>query len=727
MRQRGMSEEDVAFKRALENMRYSRCTVADVDLLRSRVCRPSLGDDQLEDQRFHDVSIITARNAHRDAINEFRAQEFANRTGQTLTSFVSVDTWGQVKDNSSIRRAQRQYADIVDPVRASNTVGPNMQRVLWGLPPTLTEHHAGVLRLCRGMPILLKYNEATELCVTNGAEATVVDWHAHTIPGDWYVLDVLFVRLTNPPRPLQLPGLPPNVVPLTRTKKTVKCMLPVDDLLVSISREQVMVLPNFAMTDYASQGRTRVNNVVHLTHCKNHQSIYTCLSRSSSLQGTLLLDGFDASKIRGGASSALRQEFRELELLDDITRLRDEGLLPETVCGSSRRELLKSFVAWKGKKYVPPHVHPALDWANAADDGLPATVDTQPAMDALFYRKGDKLPQSDPGSTVAGISVATARPKRTQNVGDWSPRAKKRVRDEAAYDVDRPPAVVSSVYEVVRRGLIWDSEDWSCAYDAILTVLMNLFVDLGQDWMNRVAPDNTYMDILRARIPSCCSGAESPEALRDTFRDVLHVIHPQRFLRRGRVLTAVSDILACLFYCPINFGQSRIRCRFCSCESTHVVDVSRSYAWYLTLDAIRSCFPNHNSISSQDYVDCVLNSGIQVHCTTCRTMNYVSTILSVAPPLISIESIQGVRLRPLSTISLEVNGEPKLWRLAGAIYLGFSHFTCRYLSTDGQMWYHDGNVTKDRCIRESGQSTSSSVMETSRSSVATHYFYILSD
>ena len=40
-----------------------------------------------------------------------------------------------------------------------------------------------------------------------------------------------------------------------------------------------------------------------------------------SAAGTLILGGFHPSKIMGGASGALHQEFHELEFLDKITTL----------------------------------------------------------------------------------------------------------------------------------------------------------------------------------------------------------------------------------------------------------------------------------------------------------------------------------------------------------------------------------------------------------------------
>ncbi|KAI1783826.1 hypothetical protein LXA43DRAFT_975761 [Ganoderma leucocontextum] len=159
-------------------------------------------------------------------------------------------------------------------------------------------HHAGKLQLCKGMPMILKVNEATELGATNGAEAYIVGWDSHTMTDKKEVLDTLFVRLANPARAsVQLDGLPQNVIPSVRTRQSIKCTLPVKDLKVYIQREQVTVLQCFAITDFAAQGCTRIRNVVYLKYCANHQSIYTCLSRSSSLPGTLIIDDFDASKL----------------------------------------------------------------------------------------------------------------------------------------------------------------------------------------------------------------------------------------------------------------------------------------------------------------------------------------------------------------------------------------------------------------------------------------------
>jgi hypothetical protein len=209
------------------------------------------------------------------------------------------------------------------------------------------------------MPVMLRHNDATECCITKGAEATVVGWQSIEGPEGQTVLDTLFVKLENPPKTIQIDGLPENVVPLTRHTTATMCSLP-NDIEIHLSRDQVLVLPNFAMTDYASQGRTRPKNPVDLNSCRTHQSYYTCLSRSATAEGTIIVQGFDPKVITGGASGYLKQEFRELELLDEITRLKYEGQLPSSVNGHRRNTVIRQFQEWKGTSYNPKNVHHAI-------------------------------------------------------------------------------------------------------------------------------------------------------------------------------------------------------------------------------------------------------------------------------------------------------------------------------------------------------------------------------
>ena len=120
----------------------------------------------------------------------------------------------------------------------------------------------------------------------------MVGWNSSIGRHGHLTLETLFVKLIGPPKNINLAGLPKNVVPISRFTTAITCCLPDD----SIKREQVVVLPNFAMTDYASQGNTRKYNVVDLDLCYTYHSYYTCLSHSTSAAGTVIVQGLIPKK-----------------------------------------------------------------------------------------------------------------------------------------------------------------------------------------------------------------------------------------------------------------------------------------------------------------------------------------------------------------------------------------------------------------------------------------------
>jgi len=422
MRQAQQSAEDSMLRTALENMRYKSCTPEDITFLRTRIAGKGPNDPKLAQKRFRNVSVITARNAQRDKINELGCERFAAENAQNLTSFYSIDRWRNLDESRG--KKGRPKKPLIDPVRKTNMLSPDLQNILWEQPPASSDKHvAAKLTLCVGMPVMLKHNDATECCMTKGAEATVVSWQTSKGPEGQLVLETLFVKLVNPPKTVRLPGLPDNVVPITRHATATMCYLPNDDQ-ISISRDQVLVLLNFAMTDYSSQGRTRPDNVVDLNSCHTHQSYYTCLSRSATAAGTIIVQGFDPRVITGGASGYLRQEFRELEILDEITRMRYENLLPDHIVGNRRNSLIRQFQEWKGTSYVPNNVHASIRW-NKHDplDTLNVVTDSPWQIVQRGKKKGNTF-TNEPANSIGFVAargtipVAVTALKRPLDIDD---------------------------------------------------------------------------------------------------------------------------------------------------------------------------------------------------------------------------------------------------------------------------------------------------------------------
>ena len=317
------------------------------------------------------------------------------------------------------------------------------------------------------------------------------------------MLDTLFVELSNPPFPVKLDDLPLNVIPLTRTSVTTCCRLP-DDSSLSISRSQVEVHPNFAMTDYASQGKTRPYNVVDLSQACTHQSYYTTLSRSATAAGTLILNSIHPSKITGGASGALRQEFHELEVLDDITALQFNDKLPTKIAMADRRNtLIKLFIEWKGEKYMPSKIHPAIRWCKS-DPG--PFLESQDAMTSIQWRVVDS--KVDPTNTVTCTVKSSSAPNikieeseikmlpvsrldsdvtgngapYTQGQASWLKRkgdniipTKKTQSTIKKVKFCHSTDTSASVQLNIPLGTQWQNN--SCAYNAIITILFNMWSD----------------------------------------------------------------------------------------------------------------------------------------------------------------------------------------------------------------------------------------------------------
>src|SRR5438046_9286569 len=139
-------------------------------------------------------------------------------------NFYSIDKWGKDKNPASKRTWKSKSPSKI--LHSSCDIEYPVQKEIWKVHHGATENFAGKLSLSLGMPVMIRNNDATELCITKGQEGFVVGWQATKGPHGKQVLDTLFIELENPPQLVQIPGLPPNVVPVVKSKKTIKCKFP---------------------------------------------------------------------------------------------------------------------------------------------------------------------------------------------------------------------------------------------------------------------------------------------------------------------------------------------------------------------------------------------------------------------------------------------------------------------------------------------------------------------
>jgi hypothetical protein len=436
MRQVGNSAANVTMRRVLERMRYKDCTIEDLIFLQSLipVFNPEI---RLSDDKWRDVSVITALNTHKDQINHMNATRFANERGRHLHYFYSVD---KQSNEESGHQKKKKTATTDRPIKWTTEV----QETLWQCQPYTSNHIAGCLAICIDMPIMIRYNVATELSITKGQEALVKGWTSREIPGypGRNALETLFVELINPSKNVKIPYLPTNIVPLTKMLFSVKAVLP-NDRSVSISRKQVPILLNFAMTDYCSQGKTQDVNIVDMKHCRSHQAMYVCLSRGKMVDDTLILREFDAYKLIGGLSGFLRQEFRTLDLLDEISRLRYEEKIPADIVQHLRGSTVAGYRAYM---------------SGSLTEGA---------------RSNTHRPRQDTSSDMANAAVCPDT-QLTNGFVSWR----------------------------------WDSLDWSCAFDSYLTILLFIWKNYRSAWLSGLSSYSENLRYLGVAFQSLENGTE---------------------------------------------------------------------------------------------------------------------------------------------------------------------------------------------------------------------------
>lgn len=154
------------------------------------------------------------------------------------------------------------------------------------------------------------------------------------------------------------------------------------------------------------------------------------MSRGSSAPKTAIIGKLNYDLITDGLKTAgrLRQEFRHLEILDEITQLRYLGRLPVSVQGERRQSLIESWYSWRGKSYVPSKIDFELQWSG------------DEILDGF-----ENIPASD-------------------NIGSSMQKSKSKNHKSA-----HKPTIIAVVRP--NQGLLWDGQNYSCAYDTLFTSL----------------------------------------------------------------------------------------------------------------------------------------------------------------------------------------------------------------------------------------------------------------
>ncbi|PBL04252.1 hypothetical protein ARMGADRAFT_1070728 [Armillaria gallica] len=271
----------------------------------------------------------------------------------------------------------------------------------------------------------------------------------------------------------------------------------------------------------------------------------------------------DSKKIQGGCSGFLRQEFRELELLDDITTQQYHGLMPITVTGNTRYALIESLRHHVGCEYMPPRLDSVLAWSNVD------TLDSADASDFAWTKKLithfpilERPPPEHPPS-----KVSNSLDKQSKRVfTPMKPAEKRKGRISDTFDAKQEGTQKRANDSVTRRdfsmhlvpiGCKWSNN--SCAYDATMFVLFNMWNANHAGLASDVeAIGNEWLQLVMRSFRTFKDGLYTLEKVRDHTRRKLHRDFPTVFVY-GRETSAEAVMLK-MMTSPTVFASIAVCC-----------------------------------------------------------------------------------------------------------------------------------------------------------------------
>ena len=312
---------------------------------------------------------------------------------------------------------------------------------------------------------------------------------------------------------------------------------------------------------------------------------------------------------------------------------------------------------------------------------LKAQTDTQWQLIERFKEKGTKyIPAS---GTVAIDNKKTLKRKADEISSIIKTDEKPSViiipnkRPKNNLDVQNQDAPI---------GLIWDSDDHSCAYDALFTILGDIWVYNPTLWTHEFSLMSSFANKLGLGFQQVSLKQKDFEDARNSIHNILCNKDPVAF-PYGTSGVDMSDLFFYMFTGK-SIGKLKYNCTECGTVLISATKVTSLF----TITHKR-----YNSI--QEHIDA--NDNKTKKCNRCgkdssRSYKYNS------PQRFRIigftQNSQDIEIS--KTITLKSDSGAVVLPIRGAIYYTGNHFVSRIISPAGEVWYHDGIETKRQCIRE---------------------------
>jgi len=237
-------------------------------------------------------------------------------------------------------------------------------------------------------------------------------------------------------------------------------------------------------------------------------------------------------------------------------------------------------------------------------------------------------------------------------------------------------------------GLIWDGENYSCAYDALFTVLFEIWSSDTRLWTRRFKEINQHhLKSLSACFKKYFNGQTSFETARDTVRHELYSQNPAQFPygTRGTSVAALTSAILAPNDCVAISSPECTRCEY----SEPTMNDRLEFILY----------EKEETPKSTAHWLCSLEHETHEECPDCSCALKQPISFKSAPNMLVFE-INSKKIKISKTLKFVQDSEPVILEVRGLIYHGDFHFTSRIIGNDNNVWYHDGMTTGSTCKNE---------------------------
>ena len=234
-------------------------------------------------------------------------------------------------------------------------------------------------------------------------------------------------------------------------------------------------------------------------------------------------------------------------------------------------------------------------------------------------------------------------------------------------------------------GPIWDAVSYSCTYNVLFSILFNMWKENKVAYMIKLSSLSIYMKSLIQGFAAYENGSCSLEVTRDTTRQLLYEYDSESY-PKSHVFTDIQQLIKEIVGQP-SMLTSPVTCPVCNYKTTQIFGNIREFT---SLEGLELQQTQHRHLS--EALQIRLN-GWQC-CPKCfrrshEVMLCLPEILPSAPHLIVVQLNQEDLIID-SKFNLFHNNRLLTYTLHGVIYAGDYHFNSCIITSNSNIWFHDG-------------------------------------